>query len=60
MTTLEQAAIDFYDFLYQRVGDTADFPIHLTADNDADYTELIARLNAIADAVIALRHDINT
>ena len=57
-TPLENAAIAFYEFIATRLGDTADYPLALTGDNDDDMEQLLDRLNALRDEVRRVRPDL--
>ena len=57
-TALEQAAIDFYEFVAARLGTTADYPLEFNADNEEDMRSLVERLNALRDEVRRVRPDL--
>jgi hypothetical protein len=57
MGTLAQAAMRLEQYLRENVGDTADWPIHLHADNVADADQLAAHLSDFSRACRDYKRD---
>lgn len=57
MGTLAQAALRLDQYLRENVGETADWPIHLHADNVADADQLAAHLSDFSRACRDYRRD---
>lgn len=50
-----QTAHDFESYIYAMAGQTADYPIRITADNKQAREEFVARMNALSEALKPVR-----
>lgn len=55
ITAVIQTAHDFESYIYAMAGQTADYPIRITADNKQAREEFVARMNALRDALKPVR-----